>query len=154
MTLRELVAWHRRDPGRYLGSHLSREMDRFLDEVFRGFDAAPVGRPLRGFEPRIDVEELAKEVRVTVELPGLEQKDFEIHLEGDVLRIRGEKRDEGQEQGAGWYERSTGSFERAIRLPTEVDADAVSASFKDGILRITLPKARESQVRTIPVRTE
>jgi len=129
-------------------------MDRFLDQVFRGLDAPPVASALRAFEPRIDVEELAKEVRVTVELPGLEQKDFEIHLEGDVLRIRGEKRDEVQDRSAGWYERSTGSFERAIRLPTEVDADAASASFKDGILRITLPKARESQVRTIPIRTE
>jgi HSP20 family protein len=154
MTLRELVPWQRREIHRDLG----REVSRLFDEVFRGFDRgfdlAPSAAAFRGFEPRIDVEETAKEVLVTAELPGLEQKDFEIHLEGDLLTLRGEKRDEHGERGAGWYERSYGSFQRAIRLPVEVDADAVSASFKDGVLRVTLPKSRAAQVRTIPIRSE
>ena len=150
MTLRELVPWNRRE----LDLEFGREVNRLFDQVFRGFDPTPVVAAYRGFEPRIDVEEKAKEVLVTAELPGLEQKDFEIHLEGDVLTLRGEKRDEQADRGTGYFERSFGAFQRAIRLPVEVDGDAVGASFKDGILRITLPKAREAQVRTIPIRAD
>jgi HSP20 family protein len=154
MTLRQVVPWQRREIDRDFG----REVNRLFDEVFRGFDRgfefAPPATALRGFEPRIDVEEKAKEVLVTAELPGLEQKDFEIHLEGDLLTLRGEKREEQTDRGKGYFERAFGSFQRSIRLPVDVDGDAVAASFKDGILRITLPKAREAQVRTIPIRSE
>jgi HSP20 family protein len=158
MILRELVPWQRRELRREPVRDLGREVDRLFDEVFRSFDrafeVAPAAGARRAFEPRIDVEETARELRVTAELPGLERKDFEIHLEGDVLTLRGEKREERGDRAAGWFERSYGGFQRAIRLPVEVDADAATASFKDGVLRIALPRTREAEVRTIPVHAD
>jgi HSP20 family protein len=158
MTLRDLVPWQHRPLGArraespFLSLH--QEMDRLFDEFWRSFDLGPASVGFRGFEPRVDVEETGKEVRVTAELPGLEQKDFELHLEGNRLTLRGEKREDREDRGMGWFERSYGRFQRTIALPAEVDAEAVTATFKDGILKITLPKTREAQVRTIPIRTE
>jgi HSP20 family protein len=158
MIFRELVPWQRRELRREPVRDLGREVNRLFDEVFRGFDRAfelaPAAGAARAFEPRIDVEETAKELRVTAELPGLEEKDFEIHVEGDVLTLRGEKREERGDRAAGWFERRHGAFQRAIRLPAEVDADAATATFKDGVLRIALPRARAAEVRTIPVRSD
>jgi HSP20 family protein len=158
MILRELVPWQRRPLRREPVWDFGREVNRLFDEAFRGFDRAfdlaPAAGVRRSFEPRIDVEATAKELVVTAELPGLEEKDFEIHLEGDVLTLRGEKRGERGARDAGWFERSYGGFQRAIRLPVEVDADAATASFKDGVLRIALPRAREAEVRAIPVHAD
>jgi HSP20 family protein len=93
---------------------------------------------------------------VSADLPGLEEKDFDIHLERNVLTVRGEKRAEHDEKHHGWHcaERSYGSFERRIPLPCEVEADKASAEYKQGVLRLTLPKSPEAQRRrvSIPVR--
>lgn len=134
------------------------ELDRLFDEFLHGFDIAPTGRaggsPAE-FAPRVDISETDEEFRVTAELPGLDEEDFEVSLEEDVLTIKGEKKVEKQEERKGYthVETSRGSFQRAFRLPLEVDPDSVTASYKKGVLTVTLPKHPEAQrqPRVIPV---
>ena len=135
---------------------LHREMNRLFEDFWRGFDfLSPFedGGSWGVFTPRVDVEETADEVRVTAELPGLEEKDFELTLSGDTLVLRGEKREEREDEARGWHERSYGSFERTVALPVEVDADRATAQFKNGVLRVRLPKSAKEQGKRIPIST-
>jgi HSP20 family protein len=106
------------------------------------------------FWPRVDVSESEKEIRVTAELPGIDQKDVEVTLSGDQLLIKGEKKSEAEEKkeekGRTFHrvERSYGSFQRSMRIPYEVDPEKVQATFKDGVLTLTLPKPPEVQQKT------
>jgi len=138
---------------RFLALH--RETNRLFEDFWRGFDIEPsLGLPEgTSFSPRVDVEETDGEIRVTAELPGVDEKDLEVHVQDDVLTLKGEKHEEREDRGRGWRERSYGSFYRTIQLPGEVDADKVTAAYKKGILTIRLPKtatARE-RGRRIPV---
>jgi HSP20 family protein len=134
---------------------LHREMNRLFDDVFRGFDVAPFGadRWSGGMGwPKIEVSETDKEVKVAAELPGLEQKDVEVELANGVLSIKGEKKTETEDKDRLFSERYYGRFER--RIPVEdVEEDKVSASFKNGVLTVTLPKSAKAQpnVKRIPV---
>jgi HSP20 family protein len=109
------------------------------------------------FLPTLDAQETDEEIRITVELPGLEEKDVQVRLRDDILSISGEKRDETkhEEGGAQWVERRFGSFRRAIPLPPDVDPEAVTAHFKSGVLTITAPRTGkpEEEHRTIPIHT-
>jgi len=97
----------------------------------------------------VDVVETDKEIRVTVELPGLDEKDINVSLARDVLTISGEKKQAKKERRGNYYraERSYGSFRRSIQLPTQVQADKVDAVFRKGVLSITLPKTEAAQKR-------
>jgi HSP20 family protein len=154
MAIRDLIPWNR---GRELSVRrgeesnpfltLHREMNRLFDDVFRGFDLAPIGTD-RFFDrmgwPNIEVSETDKEVRVTAELPGLDQKDLEVELANGVLTISGEKKRETEDKDRVFSERYYGRFER--RIPVEdVEQDKVSAAFKDGVLTVTMPKALHAQ---------
>ncbi len=132
-------------------------LDRLIDELWQGF-GSPVARAERAasFTPRMDVEETEDAIRITAELPGLEDKDFEVSLEGDVLSIKGERREERKQERKGFYhaERLAGSFRRALRLPFEPAPEALEASYKNGVLTVTVPKPEEkSRVQAIPVTT-
>lgn len=134
-----------------------RDLDRMLDEVWRGFGfpAAHVAEP-GAFTPRVDVRETENELVVAAELPGLEESDITVSLEDGVLAIEGERKDERSEDGAEGYHRMEtfrGRFRRAFALPFEVAEDEVKAVYKQGVLTVTLPKAAEAKpdVRTIPV---
>ncbi len=128
-------------------------LERALENLWRGTGAPATATPAGGFAPRIDVVERAAEYLVTAELPGLEEKDFQLEVHGNVLTLTGEKRTEHEEERKGWRwsERSYGSFRRSIQLPVEVASDKASAAFKNGVLTVTLPKAEHAQVRQIPV---
>jgi HSP20 family protein len=106
-----------------------------------------------GFAPRLEVVESESEFLVTAELPGLEEKDFQIEVHGNVLTVRGEKRSEttGEQKGRHFSERIYGAFRRAVELPVEVSSEKASASFKHGVLTVMLPKAETAKVRHIPV---
>jgi len=136
---------------------LHSELDRLFDEVSRGVGGAAAPAAWDQFAPRVDISETDEEFRVTAELPGLEEKDFEVSLEGDVLTIKGEKKVAHEEQREGYTHVETfgGSFNRAFRLPVEVDPNAVKADFKNGVLTVTLPKPEEAveHPRTIPITT-
>lgn len=97
--------------------------------------------------PRLDVSETEKEIEVVADLPGMEKKDIEISLDHDLLIIKGERKEEHKESDKRVYkmERRYGSFYRAVRLPAEVKSDKIEASFKNGELKITLPKSEEAK---------
>jgi HSP20 family protein len=106
----------------------------------------------------MDYRETETEIQVAAELPGLEEKDIQVSLEDGVLTIKGERAEETKEEddeGFSHVETFRGSFHRALRLNAEVDEDAVKASYKNGVLSVTLPKVPEvkPEVRTIPVTT-
>ena len=157
MAIRDLIPWNRgRDVSVRRSEEtnpvltLHREMNRLFDDVFRGFDLAPFGTDRfsdRGMGwPNIEVSETDKEVQVTAELPGLEQKDVEVEFANGVLAIRGEKKTETQDKDRLFSERYYGRFERRIPVD-EIEQDKVSASFKNGVLTVTLPKSPSAQQR-------
>lgn len=106
--------------------------------------------------PRLDVAEDDKAFHVTVELPGMTDKDVAVSVTDRVLTIRGEKKEEQEKKDKDVYrrERAYGSFRRAIELPSDVDAGKIEAAFKNGVLTIDLPKTKEAQdrVKQIPVK--
>ena len=92
------------------------------------------------------------------ELPGLEEKDFEVSIEADVLTLKGEKRTESETTREGWrhVETTSGRFERRLLLPEGVDPEAVKAVYKHGVLTVTVPRpaAEQTVVRTVPITTD
>lgn len=106
------------------------------------------------FWPRINVSETDKELQVTAELPGVDEKDIDVTVSGDRLTIKGEKKSESDEKkddkGRSFrrIERSYGSFERTMALPFDIDTDKVQATFKSGVLTLTLPKPAEVQKKS------
>lgn len=141
---------------------LSMELDRLFDGLFSGVfptgNAHARNKPLGEavIRPNLDISGDEKQYFVTVELPGVDENDLRVELEKDSLRIVGEKKDtrevkeaaeNGGEGGRHFYriERSYGSFERVLALPEDVDADAVTATHKDGVLTITLPRRQEER---------
>ena len=103
---------------------------------------------------RSNVSETDKEVCVTAELPGIDQKDIDVAVSGSRITIKGKKKSEkeekGEEDGREFHrmERTSGSFERSLTLPFEIDGDAVQADFKDGVLTVTIPKPAEMMEKT------
>ena len=131
---------------------LHREMDRLFDDFTRGFGVpALAGEGL--LTPRIDVAETDKDVELTAELPGMEEKDVEVTLVGDLLTVRGEKKREKEEKGKDYQlvERSYGSFVRHLRLPFDAQSDKVSATFKNGVLTVKVGKPKEVQAKTVKI---
>lgn len=103
--------------------------------------------------PVVDVEETDTEIIVLAEMPGLEKEDFSVEVTSDRLVLRGEKRQTVEEQRAGYSysERSFGAFARVIPLPCDVAAEKAKATYKNGLLRISLPKTEWSQVKRVQV---
>jgi len=106
------------------------------------------------FIPELDVRENESELVVAAELPGVSKDDVHISVHGGVLTIKGQKRQEEETKDGGYYrsERRYGAFERSIRLPEYVDEQNVDATFKDGVLKLTLPKREEVRPKTIPIK--
>jgi len=144
----------------YPFASFQREMNKLFDDFFGGFELspwAPVERRLTAaFTPHVDVSETDKEIKVSAELPGMDEKDIDVSLTRDTLTIKGEKKEEKEDKGKDYYrmERSYGSFTRSVPLPVEVDTDKVQASFKKGVLEITLPKTARAiqETKKIPVK--
>jgi HSP20 family protein len=157
MAIRDLIPWNNRDRGLDIRSGvdtgpfftLHREMNRIFDDFFRGFDIAPFPSASR-FEvaawPRLDVEDTGKEVRITAELAGLDEKDVSLEIANGVLSISGEKKLESEDRDRRLSERYYGRFERRIALE-DVDEDKASASFAKGLLTVTFPKTGEARER-------
>ena len=165
MALKDLIPWNR---GRDVTVRraeatspvlaLHREMDRLFDEAFRRFDLPPFGISDRFFGaswPNIEVAETGKEIKVTAELPGLDEKEIDVHLANGVLTISGEKHAETEDKDRLFSERYYGRFERRIPLE-DVDENKVTASFKKGVLTVTLPKSALAvdRVKRIQIRSK
>ena len=135
-------------------SSLRRDMDRLWDRFF-GEDLG-LTRWREGWTPALDVSETKNDLIVKTEIAGVDPKDVDISLSGDMLTIKGEKKHEKEEKEEGYHlmERSYGSFSRSVRLPVEVDHDKVKASYKNGVLKITLPKSEQIKAKEIKVNIE
>ena len=133
-------------------------LEKMFDEFFSGFGLVPTWESdWSAFSPQVDIVDSDKEIKVLVELPGLDEKDIDVSLSGDMLTISGEKRQEKEDKGKNYYrmERSYGSFKRAVPIPCEVNAEAIEATFKNGVLSVVLPKTIEGRCRQkITVKTE
>jgi len=142
---------------------LQQQMNRLFDGFFKTWSGLGTSEAfsegLSRYTPRIDVTETDKTLEVSAEMPGMSDKDVEVTLSsnGNVLQLRGEKKVEREHKERGYYhsERSFGSFQRQISLPCAVEQDKVQATFKDGILHITLPKqaSQRQGAKRITVKT-
>jgi HSP20 family protein len=135
-------------------SRLSNLRDE-LDTLFELPFWSNVGRQTQlssGWTPALDLYQNNDNVIAVIELPGMRKEDIEISLHDGMLTIAGERRTETQDgEKAERSERYVGKFRRSITLPTRVDANKVSATYKDGILTVTLPKAEEAKPKQIQV---
>ena len=133
---------------------LRRDMENIYDRFFEP-DFVPstylFGKGKWG--PKLDISEGRKNITIKAEIPGIEAKDFDISVDGRILNIRGEKKQEQTEKEETYYrvERSYGYFNRTLELPAEVDPNKVNASYKKGILKIKLRKTKSSETKRIKV---
>ena len=130
---------------------LHNEMDDLFDSFFRGLD-----RPFAGYKtwPAIDVAEDENSIIVRAEVPGCNAEDIDISVYGNTLTISGEKKlkEEKKEKGYCHVESSYGSFRRELTLPTDVDAEKIDATCKDGVLSVNLPKTARAKAIKVKVK--
>jgi HSP20 family protein len=142
------------------------EVDRLFDQTFRGFGLSSLGfdRPLFPnlsdgmLKPTLDLGATNKEYTITVEIPGVKEKDVKLEIVNDTLTISGEKKQEKEEKDKNYYrmERSYGSFQRVLSLPEDADQENVKATFKKGVLTVTMARKAllKSDVKQIEVKTD
>jgi HSP20 family protein len=141
---------HRKSGGELdIFHNLRQEMDRLFEDFSSGFALRDVG-PSFGISTKLDVAESDDAFTVTAELPGMDEKNVDVTLSGDMLVIKGEKKEEHEEKKKDYHlkERSWGSFERRIAVPFKADPARVQASFKKGVLTVTVPKPAEAKTQT------
>ena len=131
---------------------LHRDVNRLFDDLFRGTGQMPTSSQREGAEggmlmPQMDVSETERELKICVELPGVSENDVDIRLEDDVLVIRAEKKFDRKDEKENYHfvERSYGTFQRALRLPGQVNPDQVQARFENGVLTVTVPKSEQTE---------
>lgn len=146
----ELVPWRPfGEPSSFRG-----EMDRLWDKFF---GERPFVRAFtEEWAPSVDISETEDKLLIKAELPGLEAKDVNVSISGDLLTIKGEKKKEEEEKDEHHHcvERYSGSFQRSFRLPVNVQADKVEAAFDKGVLQVTLPKVEEAKKKEIDVKVK
>ncbi len=134
-------------------SRLRDEMDRMWED-FLGIGRRALRPMTEEWIPSVDISETADKVMVKAEIPGMDAKDIEISLVGDILTIKGEKKAEKEEKKENFHlvERSYGSFARSLRLPALVEQDKIEASYKQGVLTITCPKKEVVKPKQINIK--
>lgn len=143
---------------------LHHEMNQFFENAFRGWGFTPLSSDLSTpltasgqLRPQVDIGATDKEYFITVEVPGVEEKDVRVEIAGDTLTIRGEKKQEEEEKSKNYYriERSYGSFRRELSLPADANREDIKANFKDGVLTVKIPRAplSGSDVKQIEIKT-
>ena len=129
-------------------------LDRFFDDFFET-PAGPAGKEGRGtmYLPAVDLKETEHALIVETELPGLAARDIAVQVEGDLLSIRGERKQAEEQKTRIYYrqECSYGVFERHVRLPAEIDPEKVEAAYLNGILKVTLPKKAGAPPKSVAV---
>lgn len=133
-----------------------RALTQLKDEMNRlmaGLAGPSSARPEAGVFPAVNITEAGENVLVRAELPGLKPEEIEISVEGDTLTLRGERKLPEAGEGVNYHrrERESGRFRRIVTLPTGIDTEGVSASFRNGVLTIVLPKAKEVLPKRIKV---
>jgi HSP20 family protein len=160
MAFRDLIPWTRNQelaPARdgfdpFVTLH--REMNRLFDDVFRGFGTPSLSPMMEGRFgwPKLELGETDSALVISAELPGMTEKDVQVEIANGVLTLRGEKKSERSGDGKYFTERTYGSFERQIPLDN-VQEDKAEASFRNGVLTISLPKSEQArrEVKRIPI---
>jgi HSP20 family protein len=143
----ELIPW------RGEVERLRSEMERLYERFFDWTPSRRFGE--LGEWPSVDVSETEKEIVVKADVPGMDPKDIQVFIDGNVLTLQGERKQEKEEKGENYHrvECSYGSFSRSVTLPAGVAQEKAKASYKRGILRITLPKTQKESVKKIHVKT-
>jgi HSP20 family protein len=130
---------------------LKREMDRMWERFFGESSIQEVGAE---WIPPLDVAETKDEIIVTVELPGVDPSNVEVTVANGILTIKGEKKHERKDERYHLIERTYGTFTRSIRLPVDFDENNVKATYKDGVLKIVLPKVEKAKEKEIKIQIE
>jgi len=140
---------------------LSRELELLFDDRFFGWDW-PTSRFFsnellrEAYVPAVNVHEDEKNLHFEVELPGVEEKEIDLEITGNTLRVRAERKHEEEVREENYLRREHryGTFERAFAVPAGVKTEDVKAKLEKGVLHVTLPKAEEAKTKKIPVKTE
>ena len=155
MTIKEVIAMEI-IPWRTFGElgSVRREMDRFWNRFLGGGSLAR--STSEEWAPSVDISETKDNFIVKAELPGLETKDINVSISGDLLTIKGQKEQELEEKDEHhhYVERYYGSFQRSFRLPANVKSDKIDAAFDKGVLKVTLPKTEEAKKKEIEIKVK
>jgi HSP20 family protein len=135
---------------------LQDRMNRIFDEAFRGAgrSGAEEDWALGGsWAPVVDIYEQGHDIVLKAELPGVDPKDVDVRVENNVLTLRGERKFDNEVKKENYHrvERAYGTFSRSFTLPNVVDTEKIKAEFKDGLLRLTLPKKEEAKPKQISI---
>jgi HSP20 family protein len=146
----DMIPWTTGELGRF-----RQEMDNLFERFFEGFPRLGLTRRM-GLTPSIDLSETKDNIVVKAELPGIDRKDIDISLYGNVLSIKGEKKQEKVDEGEDFHriERSYGTFSRNVSLPCEVEEKKITATYEQGVLKIRLPKCEPSKPKRIKIDVE
>jgi len=127
-----------------------------FDRFFNDLELPDLFNEERVLVPAFDISETEKEYMITGEIPGIDVKDLDITLLDGILTIKGEKKQEKEDKDENYHriERNYGSFQRNFRIPEKVKTDKLNATYKDGVLKLTLPKAEASEAKKIEVKEE
>jgi len=128
-----------------------REMDRMFDDLFQ--PSSELSESSLSWYPSVDVKETKDEFVISAEVPGMSKDDIKINISDNTLTIKGEKKEEKKEENHNYHrvERRFGSFQRSFTLPTHIEDKKVKASYKDGVLTISMPKKEEAKPKEIPI---
>jgi HSP20 family protein len=144
---------------------IRQEIDRIFDNAFRGFGFPSIGfgrernpaTQSNWLKPTLDIAASDQEYSISVELPGVDEKEVQLELDNDTLKIKGDKRQEKEKKEKNYYrmERSYGSFQRTLSLPEDADQDKINAVYKKGIMEITIPRKAipKTEVKQIEIKT-
>lgn len=138
---------------------VSSDINHIFDDFFNGFDSQ-LPRTLmpgekRALFPQLDVSETSSHYCLELDLPGVNKKDVDIKIDNNILTIKGKKESSKEDKDGNFHarERFCGAFQRSLGLPASVDHDAIYAHFKDGVLRINIPKTEASSAKTIDIKS-
>jgi len=155
---KNLTLYERRKPMNLIRWNPFRDMSTLQNQMNQLFQDALQGWPtgseaMSSWVPPADICETENEIVLHTDLPGIDPRQLDVRVENNVLTIRGERREGHEEEQEGFYrvERSYGAFARSFTLSRAVDAEKIQASYKDGVLSITLPKAEQAKPKRIQI---
>ncbi len=145
----ELMRWKPRRELFGLHNNINRMFDNFISPTVRSDEALSVW----GWNPVVDIYENEENIIITAELPGVDKKDMTVDVKGRVLTFKGERSTDNEVKEDNYYrqERCYGKFERCFTLPVEIDPEKIKADYKDGVLKIDIPKAEESKPKQVSI---
>jgi HSP20 family protein len=130
-----------------------RPMDRFFEDFLAPATADSDETGLWAWEPKVDIADKDGHIEITADLPGVDKKDLVLDIDGRVLTLKGERSSENEVKKDNFYrrERSYGSFQRSFTLPAGVDSAQITANYKDGVLKVSIPKPADQEIKKIAI---